>query len=316
MSINTVQSPNLALSLLKGALSGRQNSAQAESKELNSILALLEQKDPAKADAFRREQAALKQTISQLQSSRTDQSEQRKEAARQKIEQLKAQIQALRMMAAANPKAAARQAARLARELASAAKDYDGAGGGGVSMPTIPAAAPATATTATAATAASATTGTETAAASAAEAAAPVPVIAAEPATDISASTESAAAPDVTSAEIQADELAGDVTEEQAADKPVALSQDEIKSAINEANKQLGAAQADSDFAREARRLMNELKMIIKAAKEKMQADGDTKDNADIARAETALREMEQSLNEITAGALSTTVTVSINLLA
>lgn len=315
MSINTVQSPNLALSLLKGALSGRQNSAQAESKELNSILALLEQKDPAKADAFRREQAALKQTISQLQSSRTDQSEQRKEAARQKIEQLKAQIQALRMMAAANPKAAARQAARLARELAAAAKDYAGAGGGGVSMPTIPAAAPASATTATAATDASATTGTETATASATEAVASVPVVAAEPATDTPASTESAAAPDVTSAEIQADELAGDVTEEQAADKPT-LSQDEIKSAINEANKQLGAAQADSDFAREARRLMNELKMIIKAAKEKMQADGDTKDNADIARAETALRETEQSLNEITAGALSTTVTVNINLLA
>ena len=47
----------------------------------------------------------------------------------QKIEEIKKQLEALRVLAAVNPEAAARQAARLSRELATAVKEYASAGG-------------------------------------------------------------------------------------------------------------------------------------------------------------------------------------------
>ncbi len=80
---------------------------------------------------MRQQQTDAKTLLGQLRSSRTDNKEQRKQAARDKVARLKAQIQALRLMAGGDPKAVARQAARLARELSQAAREYAGASVGG-----------------------------------------------------------------------------------------------------------------------------------------------------------------------------------------
>jgi hypothetical protein len=105
------------------------NTAQKQETS-NPILDAIAKTDPDKASALREERASADALLQQLQSSRADNSEQRKQKAREKIDRLKAQIQALRFMAAGDPKTVARQAARLARELAQAAREYSGAGGG------------------------------------------------------------------------------------------------------------------------------------------------------------------------------------------
>jgi hypothetical protein len=66
--------------------------------------------------------------IRQLDAMRQSRKGDRREALRQKVEQIKAQLQMLRMLAAIDPQAAARQAAQLSRELARAAKAYAAAG--------------------------------------------------------------------------------------------------------------------------------------------------------------------------------------------
>jgi len=67
--------------------------------------------------------------LESLKKSRTSVIEERKAAARQKIEQIKARIRMMRMSMPADPKAAAKMVAQLARELGAAVKAYASAGG-------------------------------------------------------------------------------------------------------------------------------------------------------------------------------------------
>ncbi|MBB4267495.1 hypothetical protein [Roseospira visakhapatnamensis] len=97
----------------------------------DDLIAMVAKDDPDRADAMREQQEHLRQAQAWLDANPARIDEARKEAARQKIARIKAELQALRMMVATNPEAAARRAAALARDLATAVRDYAGAGGGG-----------------------------------------------------------------------------------------------------------------------------------------------------------------------------------------
>lgn len=95
-----------------------------------SPFAALAKTDPERAHMLQDVHARLGQALSTARSSKTNIKEQAKAAAREKITRIKEQIKNLRMLAAgADPKSIAQQAARLAKELAAAVKDYASAGG-------------------------------------------------------------------------------------------------------------------------------------------------------------------------------------------
>lgn len=84
--------------------------------------------EKAAAEKVRRAQDAL----DALKQANATRKQQRKAAAREKIERLKKQLEALRLASGVgDPKAVARRAKQIARELAAAAKEYAAAGGGG-----------------------------------------------------------------------------------------------------------------------------------------------------------------------------------------
>lgn len=96
----------------------------ARQQILNQIAA----SDPHKAQQLEEKLSSLQQTIQQMQKMRQDMNAARKDAARQKLARIKAEMQALKFMGG-DAKANARKLARLARELAAAARDYKSAGG-------------------------------------------------------------------------------------------------------------------------------------------------------------------------------------------
>lgn len=95
------------------------------------LIATLKKAGVSNVDALEEKRAENKETQLQLESLKrqSDPSEVRKARAQQKIDQIKKQLEALRMLANIDPEAAARQAARLSRELASAVREYASAGG-------------------------------------------------------------------------------------------------------------------------------------------------------------------------------------------
>ncbi|MDP2206492.1 MAG: hypothetical protein Q8K65_09325 [Alphaproteobacteria bacterium] len=118
------------LSMLSAAAAGKNNAAVTKTAE-RRLIDRLAAEDPAKAKAVQERMDSMADTLRKMQQLRQDQAAARKEAARQKIARIKAQIQAMKMMAGADPKANARQLARLARELAGAVREFRGAGGAG-----------------------------------------------------------------------------------------------------------------------------------------------------------------------------------------
>lgn len=121
--LRTINSGAVLLAQLQLRLSARQGQGKATTLKALGVTLTDEQ-----AETVRRSKQAL-DNMTQANKARKDQ---RKAAARDKIERLKKQLQALRMMAVAgDPKSIARQAKRIAAELAAAAKEYAAAGGGG-----------------------------------------------------------------------------------------------------------------------------------------------------------------------------------------
>lgn len=109
---------------------------------VQSPFSALAKTDPERAQMLQDVQSRLGQALSTARSVKTNSKEQAKAAAREKITRIKDQIKTLRMLAAgSDPKAIAQQAARLAKELAAAVKEYASAGGtdvtgGSTIMPT------------------------------------------------------------------------------------------------------------------------------------------------------------------------------------
>jgi hypothetical protein len=304
--INKLAAQNGALSFIQTAIGNlraqNQSLAKNKSEPADLLLAGLEKSDPARARALKDEQVQLKQTLRQLQSSKTDINEQRKEAARQKIERLKAQILALRMMAAGDPKAAARQAARLARELASAAKEYAAASRGAGSASNVLSGALATTT----ANSLAAMTAVATVDATTANPAQAEPVQSVTPAiTTTGVVAENTTVGDTGSAATDTKAVEAATKDLAAADDDKTAFREKINERIAEANKRVGARGEDLAFVQEVRRLTNELKNIIKAAKQNMRHEDGDGIHRDIVQAENALRNTEKSLSDISMTAVN-----------
>lgn len=250
------------LTLLAGT--GRSAAQTAAKSPQRAILENLAKSDPEKAKQAEERMNALQDTLRQMQQMRQDQDAARKEAARQKIARIKAQIQALKLSASGDPKANARQLARLARELQQAARDYSGAGGvdagGGLG-----AAAPS---------------GNDAAKASAGEAA-PAAASAAGP------NTAGTAAADAEETEAPAQENHGNTT--------AAAREEDSEGADSSAR---GTSEEDRAFAEEARRLQRQIKQMLQEQKRRLAEEG--KNGAgDVQAAEAALREAGRQIQGI-----------------
>lgn len=97
----------------------------------DALLGALKKAGATNTEALEEKLAEHKETQAGLEAlqRQSDPSEARKARAKQKIAEIKEQLKQLRMLAAVNPEAAARQAARLSRELSAAVKEYASAGG-------------------------------------------------------------------------------------------------------------------------------------------------------------------------------------------
>ncbi len=261
------------LSLLKAATSPRKNATSGQQAS-TAVIDMIAKSDPEKARQLKEQQEKSGSILQQLQSMKSDQKAERKEAARQKVEQLKKQIQALRMMAAGDPKAAAKRAAQLARELANATKEYASAGGntgdlGGVSTPAAQSAPMQQENTA-----AEQQSATNT-----------------PPAADISDQTLTPPA-----------STDSDTPAQDSIAKSAPTARDIVNEKIAEANKSQAEREADNLFSNDVRKLLNDLKQIIKSAQQKLRDGGETGESQDASDAQKALREAELSLGDIASG--------------
>lgn len=94
----------------------------------DSAALLFKPLDPKKEKEFRETKAVLQQTLSAMKNSKNTLAQQQKAMAHQKVIRLKEALKNLKQMGFMDPKAVARMTARLARELASAIKEYASAG--------------------------------------------------------------------------------------------------------------------------------------------------------------------------------------------
>jgi hypothetical protein len=101
----------------------------AATKPAASLYDYLKTQDPALAKKTEETTRNLQNVLTALKSSKTDLAAQRKAAAAQKVAQIKQAIQALKLSSIVDPKMVARVAARLAKELATAVKEYASVGG-------------------------------------------------------------------------------------------------------------------------------------------------------------------------------------------
>jgi len=92
------------------------------------VLDSIRQTDPEKADALKKHLADAEQVIAQLRSGKSKAAQSRKAEAAEKIKRIKEEIKMLMAMGG-DPKMIARQIARLAKDLAAAAREYASAGG-------------------------------------------------------------------------------------------------------------------------------------------------------------------------------------------
>lgn len=94
----------------------------------DAAMSLFKPLSPEKEKEFQQTKAVLQQTLSAMKNSKNNMAQQKKAMAQQKLQYIKEAIKNLKQMAFTDPKAMARMAARLARELAAALKEYASAG--------------------------------------------------------------------------------------------------------------------------------------------------------------------------------------------
>ena len=279
---------------LTGAASaGRQDPADA-------LLGALKKAGATNTEALEKKLAEDKEAKAGLDALRkqADPSEARKARARQKIEEIKKQLEALRVLAAVNPEAAARQAARLSRELATAVKEYASAGGDtssltGTEAPNIDdagATAPADAQA----------TGTATETTTATDAA-----------TDVSAATPDTAAADQTTGndtpeapgteqQGEATRTSGETSDETPGTEdthPDRARAEAYQSLAAEQQKSLDAAKSEDEFVNTIRQLKAELESLIKRGQDAQEDEaGAPRNGEENRRALRALEDVDQAL--------------------
>ena len=279
---------------LTGAASaGRQDPADA-------LLGALKKAGATNTEALEKKLGEDKEAKAGLDALRkqADPSEARKARAKQKIEEIKKQLEALRVLAAVNPEAAARQAARLSRELATAVKEYASAGGDtssltGTEAPSIDdagATAPADAQA----------TGTATETTTATDAA-----------TDVSAGTPDTAAADQstgndtseapgTEQQGEAAWTSGETSEETPGTEdshPDRARAEAYQSLAAEQQKSLDAAKSEDEFVNTIRLLKAELESLIKRGQDAQEDEaGAPRNGEENRRALRALEDVDQAL--------------------
>lgn len=275
MEINGFSSQSSVVNLLKTAASGGQNQnlLNGSSDRKNALIDLIATGNPEKASAIRKEQDQVSSIIQRLEASKVDLQDRLKQAASDKLEYIKAQIEALKLTAGGDPRTTAKQAARLARELASAVSDYANA---------------------------SSSSGPVSAAAIEGLAAGQDVTVTTTEVTEVTVST------------LTIDLPAGSSAEQTAGLRDLAEKQ------IAELDKKLSDGKADEEFLRKARKLLDELERIVGAAKRELETqEGGVTNNSDIKNAEGSLRDVGQSLNQLSISivsvSVSTTTTVNIS---
>ena len=283
---------------LTGAASaGRQDPADA-------LLGALKKAGATNTEALEKKLAEDKEAKAGLDALRkqADPSEARKARARQKIEEIKKQLEALRVLAAVNPEAAARQAARLSRELATAVKEYASAGGDtssltGTEAPNIDDAG-ATAPADAQATRTATETATET-------------TTSTDAATDVSAGTPDTAAADQTTGndtpeapgteqQGEAAGTSGETSEETPGTEdthPDRAGAEAYQSLAAEQQKSLDAAKSEDEFVNTIRQLKAELESLIKRGQDAQEDEaGAPRNGEENRRALRALEDVDQAL--------------------
>ncbi|WP_422005925.1 hypothetical protein [Pyruvatibacter mobilis] len=279
---------------LTGAASaGRQDPADA-------LLGALKKAGATNTEALEKKLAEDKEAKAGLDALRkqADPSEARKARARQKIEEIKKQLEALRVLAAVNPEAAARQAARLSRELATAVKEYASAGGDtssltGTEAPSIDDAG-ATAPADAQATRTATETATETTTATDAPAATPDTAAA-----DQTTGNDTPEAPG-TEQQGEAAGTSGETSEETPGTEdthPDRARAEAYQSLAAEQQKSLDAAKSEDEFVNTIRQLKAELESLIKRGQDAQEDEaGAPRNGEENRRALRALEDVDQAL--------------------
>ena len=264
----------------------------------DTIIDKIRQTDPKNADALEKQLSDSKEVVAQLRNSKVYGAQSKKAAAAEKLKRIKAEMQMLKTMGG-DPRIVAKQIARLAKELAAAAREYVSAGG------TISPDQTASADTATSA------SGNNVAALN----------TVASRATDsgaVSASVAATAGSGEKSVPGEKDAESDDATKEQdsasttttgaalaeGARQYQETQQQKFKDDLQEQGakimKKTLEAVADREFANDVSIVAARLKALAKMVKQRLQKAGDHKADQDIKQTDQALAEVEKSVADIT----------------
>jgi chromosome segregation ATPase len=280
----------------------------------DALLGALKKAGATNTEALEEKLAEHKETQAGLEAlqRQSDPSEARKARAKQKIAEIKEQLKQLRMLAAINPEAAARQAARLSRELSAAVKEYASAGGDAAAVSgggTPGSTAPSSTTAQPAAGEAQQAGGT-----AASNAAAPTQAGTGETGTNTAsqqpsvpgetgqagetpeaegqAGTAAASAADANTAAASAADA--DTAEDTHPDREGA---DAYRDLAAEQEKQLAAKSSEDEFLNSIKQLKAELESILKRGEAARDDDtGNSRDADDIRKGLRALDDVDQAL--------------------
>ncbi|GGD20235.1 hypothetical protein GTQ45_03575 [Pyruvatibacter mobilis] len=281
-----------------GALTGAESAGRRDPAD--ALLGALKKAGATNTEALEKKLAEDKETKAGLDALRkqADPSEARKARAKQKIEEIKKQLEALRVLAAVNPEAAARQAARLSRELATAVKEYASAGGDtssltGTEAPSIDDAG-ATAPADAQATRTATETATETTTATDAPAATPDTAAA-----DQTTGNDTPEAPG-TEQQGEAAGTSGETSDETPGTEdthPDRARAEAYQSLAAEQQKSLDAAKSEDEFVNTIRQLKAELESLIKRGQDTQEDEaGAPRNGEENRRALRALEDVDQAL--------------------
>ena len=258
--------------------------------EANPLITALEKENPEKADELKKKLEESQNLLNSLESSKQDINEERKAAAAEKVANIKKKLEALRLLVAVNPEAAARQAKQLSNELKQAVQEY--ASGSRAANGIIT------------------TTGTENTSL-----------------TNVSIQSDAVATYNNISPTPQAVENTKETNDAQPEDVPVAIAestirltleeikkkeeedkeifQENIQKQISEMNETFSKSQANREFAMMVNDVKNTLKSIIEAIKKKLELEDYPLAEQDIKDAERALSAVDKSVAEITSSGVA-----------
>jgi len=232
--------------------------------------------------------------ISSMLSEARDRADKLKKAeANQKISQIKEQLELLRMMAIADPEGAARQAARLAKELSSAVKSLAGMDGG--SSLGVPGATPEQATAQTAVVpSAEGVAGAEGAENAAQQAQAAVPV----------AETQDAETPS---------DPQSDAEEETPSQATLTTAEEDAQAIRDAVDEQLAKSRKKANDVGEMQEFIRDIKMI-KQALEQIIENAKDAENEEVKKGRAALKEVDKDLSSLENGASPLNLTTPIEM--